>query len=339
MVQRSVQQTYAIRKQEKQEQQGKNDVQEAQNKIANSEIEKNKLQRVSQLVEKTRQASREDMRRGRNNAQGAIRMDADLSEDSLNDKIAKLKEQKNQTVNEEEKLAIQIQIDSTRTILTRFLIKRSYDDEDRRKEVLRADGQPYGDFEETDELDVDDLDANELERMAGRAATENRDDDDDDSSSSGSSNRTRDYENVKFEEESDEDELWETNLSQSREETNLEDIGIPTGVLDKSEEVASVEIEDNAYSGESLNQLEAQDEDKGHNNELSDEEKFLMGDASDYAQSLVTSNTEDPNLQDIEPPNSEGEDEERKERMRELLTNAQSENQNIGEIFEEATEK
>jgi hypothetical protein len=275
MIQRSTTESHKTKKEDLESRRGRDEVQEAKTRIETADRESDKLRRVSNLVEKSKEEQRRDTQRAEVGAEGALKMDEDLSNEYLNEKIRQLKEKKAQTADETEAAAIQVQIESTRKLMTRFVLKVASEETDTRKEVLRSDAVPY-DFEEGDI----ELDEETLEELASKASPN------DDEVDQLTANRRSNFDNYEYEEDSDEDksevdELWEENVFDPMRKPNLTQLDkIPLGVIDGSEAVdnvpdISIDIDEDIKFGRTQpteDEDEDEDEDEEFNSGSSDNE-------------------------------------------------------------------
>lgn len=229
MIQRSVYESNAQKKEDTAARKGKNEVETVKQRAEKSELEADKLRRVSNLVQTTQKETRQDEQRASMGSKGAIRMDEELTIEGLNEKVRELKELKEQTGDEVNAQAIQVQIDATRKLINRFALLGASESPDTKKEVLRADRTPY-DFDEDEdgeglntptrstytETDTDtdnddddevnsrsresiEIDEETMERLASQASPRDSEDDEDEVHNRRRSN----FENYSYEEDED----------------------------------------------------------------------------------------------------------------------------------------
>lgn len=254
MIQRSVYEAARLKKQDVSDRKGKTMVEAAKEKAEKSELEADKLKRVTNIVQTTQKQIRQDAQKSQLGSKGAIKMDEDLTVDDLNEKVRCLKERKEQTGDETEAHAIQVQIDTTRKLINRFTLQDASALPDTRKEVLRADMNPY-DFDEddqdqdeendnnnhrrthvnheytnhlrkTDNIDSESLDVDEetIARLAAKARP--NDDDEDDSESSGGNSRRSHFEDYSYEDEDEDNTQSSRNNSDDDDEDELWEVNM-----------------------------------------------------------------------------------------------------------------
>jgi hypothetical protein len=273
MIQRSVYDAARLKKEDLAARKGKKDIESVQDKATKSELEADKLRRVTNLVQTTQKEIKQDEYKASVGSKGAILMDEDLSIEELNEQVRALKSKKESTADESEARAIQVQIDATRRLINRFSLLGASESPDTRKEVLRADRTPY-DFdndeeeeeysnrykpEDEDEDPAVEVDEETISRLA-EAANPKTTEDEDDYEESFSNRRRNQFETYSYEDDDTEqsagdstvDELWETNIvtaGRKADMSALEDI--PLGVIDgsenitdQSEEISDIEIEE-----------------------------------------------------------------------------------------------
>lgn len=277
MIQRSVYTTTKQKKEDTESRKGRSDVDIVKQRAETSELEADKLRRVTNLVQTTQKEIKQDEQKSFIGSKGSIRMDEDLTADNLNEKVRELKEQKEQTGDEVKARAIQVQIDATRKLINRFALLDASAQPDTKKEILRADGTPYN-FDDDDQEDgtqrsnyqVDysdndiEVDQETIERLASRASPRNNDDGEEEQEEDDPRKRRRlNYESYSYEEDEEKenetenslgDDLWETNVIEARRRADLSVVeDIPLGVIDGSEAVTegSEELEDSESSDNS----------------------------------------------------------------------------------------
>lgn len=264
MVQRASTATETEKKREQSQKNARAQIDQATNKVEDSEHESNKLRRIKGLVASKKREIDEDLRDSQLGAVGSIDMDEDLTTEELNERIQNLKEKRQAAGDEAEIASIEIQLNSTRQILTRFVLKSASGEPDTRKEILKSSGLPYDldqdeiedQHDEDSEDSEDDDDDNEIEdveidedtiqTMAQRAIPRNDDDEDDEEDNVAT--RRSDQENYAYERDdnsqSTPDPMWNVEEFKPKEKPDTSVIDrIPNGVIDASGEVEDTDTD------------------------------------------------------------------------------------------------